>query len=275
MSISKNSNTSIGKIKLINDGRNGIRVSYEKPSSHKDFNFRDDYIVAYKAPVNRELKAAMEVLRPYAMDLLQLHSKHVAAEDVRVVGVSSDADKKFVITVVVRSYGNKEYTANTPCFKDSDASEYKDYHAVIEHIRNVYNEVRMYISESRMMDTAQLAEILADKEAQKNVDFDPTSVHQMSPEQLMAFCRQHLEQSGAIVIQDEEGSGPAGDIPAPTPKAEVPVIQLPLTLAAPVEEVVAIEVEVVEQRNPSDNWPVSDDVAASFAGASVAGGGMY
>lgn len=250
-----NRNISISKIKLVDDGRKGLKVCYEKPSKHKDFNFRDEYDAKFKAPVNHELKAAMDALRPYAMDILQLHKKNVAAEDVRVIGVSSNADSKFVITVMVRSYGSKEYTTNTPCFQESDASDYKDFHAVIELIRNVYNEARMYVSEARMMDVAQLSQVIASDIARKNDDFDPNSVHNMSPAELTAFCRQHLEQAGAVVMLDDESDAGAGEDVPPPAKKETPVISmLPLTATAPAEEAVAVEAEEVPNGTPVADW---------------------
>jgi hypothetical protein len=239
-----NTNTRISKFKLVNEGRGGMKVTYERPSKRGEFNFLDHYDAKFRAPVNYEVIRAINALDKYAIDILQLDA---APEDVRVVGVSSDAESKFVLIVQVNTYGKKAYTVPTPCYKESDANEYGDYHEVIKLIENLFNEVRMYISESKMMDTARLAEVFAAEQARKEEGFDPNSINNMSAEELKAFCRGHLESLGAIVMEDDDSEGVTATVPPATPKEGTVIQLLPMTATSTQTEVPAMDVVVVEE----------------------------
>ena len=191
----------IKKVKLRkNDSLQGVVVTYEKPSKNKDYNQRDEHRSTFKTPVQKEVLSWLEALRPHAESILRLDA---GKDNVRVVGVTSDGDTSFVLIVVVNTFGNKEYEVSTPVYVND--SGYEKFADVIKTILDLYKEVNVYMKDGKAMDKKQLAFAFAQRDAEKNPDFDPESVKDMNDEQLTAFCKNHLEnKKGAVIIMEEK-----------------------------------------------------------------------
>lgn len=197
------SSEQITKVKLKDQGLAGLVVSYEKPTKREDFNYRDEYEVKHKASVHDDLKKKWDELKQHVINIGRLNAD-IADEEIRVTGVKSDGYESFQITYQVLTFGGAWCPAsNTP--KVTESLGYEGFDWCLELIRDVYNEVRAYIKAEKKLNYSQLALDLAHNDKKGGADVVET-VQAMSEQERINYCRELLEEKGAIVMMQDEMS---------------------------------------------------------------------
>lgn len=188
----------ISKVKLKENGRAGLVVTYTSTDKRDGMEYIIDTNRTYRAPVNKELARAVEALRKHLLEVCMIANE--IPEEVSVTGVSSNGEW-FIISGKVTTYGKKVFAVNTP--KMDDDGEYGHFDEVMDKVRKVFEEVAVYVLQKKVADKKQIALDFITADAVKmDVAVDLESFNGMSDEELDNYCREHLEKRGAIVIQE-------------------------------------------------------------------------
>ena len=188
----------ISKVKLVDRGIKGIEVSFMKQEDRGKMVFNDEYVVKYKAPVNTELRESFTKLHLHLREICGV-SKEL---DVDVRGLNYNGEAFLISGVVTTVLNEKVYGINTPLINADD--DYVKYDSATSLMDKIYEEVRKYVSERKMMNPKQFVMEFAENKGKLD-DYD---FENMSDSEALSKAREILEKSGAIVITQDDTVGP-------------------------------------------------------------------
>lgn len=248
----------IKKIKLKDDGLNGMEVTYMFPEEKDNMIWNNEYVAKRKHPIHGELEKAILDLRNF---MLEICGYYIAKPEVTEKNYMIEESKIFEIQVTpesfrlsgeMRAIGDKFIKVSTPEIEIADG--YEHFETVTKILSKVIEETHEYMAGKKRMSEQDFLERYAKL---KGDDSIVKELKHMSAKEKKDYYTKALEKMGAIVIIDDEAEISEEDaqleisvsnveveeeiIPISTPASEEPVI------VVKEEEIIPVQASFVPQ----------------------------
>lgn len=190
------------KIKLQKLGLGGVELSYIKTSKKGIYNYNDEYKTKFKAPASLKLREMIQSLDDHLVLICRLNGSEASRESIRVTGVESDSATYFRIYAQVRTFDNTSFEIVTP--KIIDGTEYKGFDNVMDVIRDVFEEAKLYVETEKMPSEEFILDMYSE-----NINKD---LSELSEDEKVEQAREVIEKFGGIVMMDEDYETSVSDV---------------------------------------------------------------
>ncbi len=193
-------NITISKVVMQTGGLKGCKINYEKVEKSGDYEYYTPYLQSPKFPVHKELETNFTWLKGHLLSICGYDaiSNENLLQQIEVTGVSVRLNG-FVLSGKLDVFGNgKTVTLNTPFTTDEE--EYHQYEDVLKIITGIFEEVKVYLSKTAVMQDIEIV-VKANK---GNANFDEASFRLMPEKEQKRMASEILKKFGSIVIHEEE-----------------------------------------------------------------------
>ena len=190
----------ISSVKLIDDGRHGLEVKFMQTSvGDGGYTFQNEYVVKYKMPVGKAIKALFESLTESYKLLLGLDS----TSPVTPFKISAGMED-FKISAHVECTNGKIIDIASP--KVLAEHIWDNYDSVMKIVDKLHKEVILYADGKHKLDTKQVIIDFVQHEEKKASKLELTRemVEAMSKEEISEWATKVLEEEGCIVLQQKK-----------------------------------------------------------------------
>lgn len=240
------SNVHICSVKLTDGGLKGVVVEYEKVENVNDREYRNKFTTTMKYATHIELNKCFKWLEKHLLSICGYDKDDEALlSRLNITGVKADG-RGFMITAKMEVYDNgKVVSLVTPFTTGED--EYLFFEDVQKIIEGIYEETKVYLSKSVVIQDQQLVIQYYDKYkgAAEKEGFDKDTFLKLPEQEQIEFATQLLKKKKMIVIHEEEL-----EIPDTTGLNELDDVD--------VKQMIQLEEKVVEEE-PEEVMEVEED----------------
>ncbi len=190
----------ISSVKLIDDGRHGLEVKFMQTSvGDGGYTFQNEYVVKYKMPVGKPIKALFEQLTESYKLLVGLDT----TAPVTPFKISAGMED-FKISAHVDCTNGKSIDITSP--KVLAEHMWDNYDTVMKIVDKLHKEVVLYADGKHKLDTKQVIIDFVENEEKKagKMELTREMVEAMTPKEMSDWATKVLEEEGCIVLQQQK-----------------------------------------------------------------------
>jgi hypothetical protein len=194
------------KIRKITPKRNGVDgmvIDFSKVDLAGDgVKYNNEYDTTFKMPVSSGFRDCWNSIKGHVINVLNLDPE-LDEDDMRILWVSCNARNEISVSVSIKGFHGKWYTANMPAV--CSVEEYSQYDSMVEIVDQIWVSTLKYIVGDAVAQPKQyIMDLFADNESrgkENKFDFELEDVEDMTEAELLGHWQSILEQKGMIVLE--------------------------------------------------------------------------